>query len=265
MYLGKDTDYRDEYDPDLLVAIPRQENRANLNFDLQQWRGVDLWTAYELSWLNEVGVPQVAVAELQIDVNSENIVESKSLKYYLNSFNQTQFKSAIEVAERITTDLSKLLQGEVKLTFAGENMALNIDDIPGCSLDAEQCEMQHYQPEPSLLGCDTNLLVSETLYSHLLKSNCPVTGQPDWASLWIDYQGPAIDRKSLLAYICSYRQHQDFHEHCVEQIFCDILQHCQPQALSVYARYTRRGGIDINPLRTTSEKVSIPFRRTLRQ
>lgn len=265
MYLGQDTEYSDQYDPSLLVAIPRAQNRDQLALDAFDWLGVDLWTAYELSWLNTQGLPQVAVIELQIDARSQSIVESKSLKYYLNSFNQSHFENADAVAKRISEDLTALLQGDVKLQFAGEALSFQVEAPLGECLDNQECEIHHYVPEPGLLGCSSEELIEESLYSHLLKSNCPVTAQPDWATIWINYRGKSIDRKGLLAYICSYRQHQGFHEHCVEQIFCDLLQQCEPECLTVYARYTRRGGIDINPLRTTLKACEIPFRRTLRQ
>ena len=221
--------------------------------------GVDLWTAWELSWLNVKGVPQVAVAEFTLPASSPNIIESKSFKLYLNSFNQTWFNSWLEVEQRLVADLS---------AAAGEAVAVRLMTLeqgeadyplvtpPGQCIDQLDVTIEHYHPEPALLALAAGgQVVSEVLYSNLLKTNCPVTGQPDWATLWIEYTGPAIDKAALLAYVVSFREHQDFHEQCVERCFLDIQNQLKPESLSVYARYTRRGGLDINPFRSTGGDV----------
>jgi 7-cyano-7-deazaguanine reductase len=214
------------------------------------FRGVDIWNAYEVSWLNPKGKPVVALAEFRIPATSTHIVESKSFKLYLNSFNLTRFETQAEVVQLMQSDLSKAAGGQVEviLTLPQENV--EIGKLEGRCIDDLDIEVEHYEPAPELLTAGGETL-SESLVSHLLKSNCPVTGQPDWASIQVSYQGPKIDEKGLLAYLISYREHGDFHEQCVETIFMDIWNRCRPQKLSVYARYVRRGGLDINPFRSS--------------
>jgi 7-cyano-7-deazaguanine reductase len=265
--LGKDTEYTSRYSPEKLFAIARVESRKNLhlNSDLPFY-GVDVWTAYELSWLDPSGKPQVALVKILVPCTSESIVESKSLKLYLNSFNQTHFVSYEEVRKRIQDDLSHLLQGKITVFIYPINSAAIATEFIVKEFTAELLDdlfvtIDQYHPSTQLLRLENNAdrveVVNESLVSHLLKTNCPVTGQPDWASVLIRYQGQKINRESLLKYVISFREHQDFHENCVERIFCDILQQCQPKQLTVDARYTRRGGLDINPFRST-EKTALP-------
>src|SRR5690554_3150823 len=252
--LGKQTQYVSEYAPHLLHPIPRAANRQGLGLEGGQlpFQGVDIWNGYELSWLNPKGKPEVAVAEFRIPCESPNIIESKSFKLYLNSLNQSRFPSFEAVQVALSQDLSAAVgcQVEVKL-FSVSEAPQTLQVSEGHCIDGLDVGVEHYHPAPELLQADPSEQVREVLVSHLLKSNCPVTGQPDWASLLIEYEGPRIDHASLLRYIVSFREHQDFHEHCAERIFCDLTARCQPQRLSVHARYTRRGGLDINPFRAT--------------
>ena len=253
--LGKETTYTDQYDASLLCPIPRV-NARQLDAEAKKlpFIGVDLWTAYELSWLNLDGLPQVAIVEFLIPCDSKAIVESKSFKLYLNSFIQTAFSSMEAVQQQLIKDLSAATGAsiEVILYDVCEYHGIQpISEPQGQCIDRQSVKIDSYLPDSSLLIADADAIVDETLYSHLLKTNCPVTDQPDWASLYIFYKGPKIEQEGLLKYIVSYRQHQDFHEQCVEQIFLDISQRCNPQELSVYARYMRRGGLDINPYRST--------------
>lgn len=271
--LGQATLYPSRYSSELLFPIERKASRVILGIDESlPFSGVDLWTAYELSWLNSKGKPVVAVGEFSFSCHSQFMVESKSFKLYLNSFNQTRFASFDEVKQCLENDLSGLVKEKVGINLYSLNQpSLNqsflhgINSIEGICLDEIDLDITTYHPEPGLLVCETTEVVSETLYSHLLKTNCPVTGQPDWASLVISYSGAKIHREKLLAYIISFREHQDFHEHCVERIFCDIQQGCKPQTLTVYARYTRRGGLDINPYRSSEKNVDISSKRLIRQ
>lgn len=266
--LGQSSAYVSSYTPALLFPIPRSQSRAHLNLTdtALPFHGNDLWTGYELSWLDKGGKPQVAIAEFSIPANSPNIIESKSFKLYLNSFNQTVCESREKLTELLGRDLSLSAGAEVgvKLFALDAFSEKGLQKLEGKLLDDLELEVSHYHPEPSLLTTSEAKVTNEQLYSHLLKTNCPVTGQPDWASIQIQYSGQAIDPVGLLAYIISFREHQDFHEHCVERIFCDILERCKPQTLSVYARYTRRGGLDINPYRST-EVVAAPSLRLVRQ
>jgi 7-cyano-7-deazaguanine reductase len=250
--LGQGTRYVNRYDPSLLYPIRRDLNwqargveRTSLPF-----RGVDIWNAYELSWLDSRGKPVVRLAEFRIPANSDNIIESKSFKLYLNSYNLTRFGSESEVQAHLKQDLSRAAGSDVSVRLIRPDAPIQVAQLEGRCIDDLEIDVEHYSPTPSLLVVG-NEVVSETLVSHLLKSNCPVTGQPDWGSLQIRYKGGKIDRKGLLAYIVSYREHGDFHEQCVENIFMDIWQRCRPQKLSVYARYVRRGGLDINPYRSS--------------
>mgnify|MGYP001172257069 CR=1 FL=1 len=267
--LGKQTEYVSEYDPTLLFPIPRAQSRSGLAVDVNNlpFKGVDVWTAYELSWLDMKGKPLVAVAEFHFPCSSLAIVESKSFKLYLNSFNQTQFESQQAVVDLLQADLSKACGASIVLHLSSlsEVPWAEIKTLEGECVDELDVSIDCYHPEPGLLGCEVGAgQVSETLYSHLLKSNCPVTGQPDWASVHICYTGAKICHEGLLKYVVSFREHQDFHEHCVERMFVDIMTRCQPQNLTVYARYTRRGGLDINPLRSTDE-VTVSQPRLVRQ
>ena len=251
--LGKSTVYSDCYSPDLLRVIPRIESRLLLGLKNNSlpFKGVDIWNAYELSWLDLSGKPVVAAAEIRLPCESLNIIESKSLKLYFNSFNQTQFKDKETVLTAIQKDVSERIGEEVVLKFFDDSWQRDFKKFPGTCLDSINSEFSEYQVNSALLkNTDDSHAVNETVYSHLLKSNCPITHQPDWASVLIAYQGLPIDHESLLKYIISYRKHDEFHEQSVERIFMDILNCCKPEKLSVYARYVRRGGIDINPYRS---------------
>ena len=263
--LGKETIYADYYDPNLLCPIPRAKARQNRSDSASlPFKGLDLWTAYELSWLNSNGLPQLAIAEFIIPCTSDSIIESKSFKLYLNSYIQTQFATMDRVQQQLSDDLSRAAGSQVEVILyeiAEYNGVKPIVEPQGFCIDNQPVEIDDYQPNADLLVVNTHSHVEETLYSHLLKTNCPVTNQPDWASIYISYKGPKIDAGGLLKYIVSLRQHQDFHEQCVEQIFMDISNRCQSQQLSVYARYTRRGGLDINPFRSTHLSMPAYFRQ----
>lgn len=263
--LGKITEYVSVYTPSLLFPIPRQQSRLQLGLEpgVLPFRGVDIWTAYEISWLNSDGKPEVAVAEFEVPATSPAIIESKSFKLYLNSFNQTEFADAESVARTLEADLSRAAGAavNVRLTLLQQATLSGRGHFAGECIDNQPVRIDCYTPNADLLQLrDTAGVVSESLYSNLLKSNCPVTGQPDWASVLIQYRGAAIDRAGLLKYIISFREHQDFHEHCVERMFLDIQERCRPEALTVYARYTRRGGLDINPYRTNSAEGPVDVR-----
>lgn len=262
--LGKETQYESSYNPQLLYPIQRSTSRAHLGIDggALPFYGKDEWWAFELSWLNPKGLPQVAVGRFSFPATSPNMVESKSFKLYLNSFNQTVFESRHTVRETLEKDLSALADTEVSTTlFYAEDPALTVEKPKGFCLDQLDIETRNYRPDASLLKLEKgDERAEETLYSHLLRSNCPVTGQPDWATVWVEYKGPKISRESLLAYIVSFRQHQDFHEHCVERMFCDLQGLAEFEVLTVCARYTRRGGLDINPLRSSRPDAKLPKR-----
>ena len=266
--LGQKTAYISEYDASLLFPIPRSESRKALGLvnDLPFY-GVDIWTGYELSWLNSKGKPEIAVAEFSIPFNSPFIIESKSFKLYLNSFNQTKLKNLDEVKAILIKDLSLVAgaQVDVNLTYLHNSNLLIDFAFDAVCVDDLDVTIDTYHPQPELLVADNSISVTESLCSHLLKSNCPVTGQPDWASVFIEYSGAKISHESLLLYVVSFREHQDFHEHCVERMFVDISAQCQPESLSVYARYTRRGGLDINPFRSSTPNVKPKVGRLLRQ
>ena len=258
--LGQQTTYAEKYDRTLLQPVPRRLNRDQLNITATQpfTIGADIWTAYEISWLNPKGVPQVAIADVSIDFRSENLIESKSFKLYLNSFNQTTFTDFADVQQTLQRDLQDCAQGEVKvrLNSLADYTAQPIVALSGDCIDAQDIEVRDYAFNAALLNhCTGDHLVDETLVSHLLKSNCLITQQPDWGSLQIHYVGKQINREQLLRYIISFRQHNEFHEQCVERIFCDLMQYAKPEKLTVYARYTRRGGLDINPYRSNFEPL----------
>ena len=258
--LGQQTKYAEKYDRTLLQPVPRRLNRDQLNITATQpfTVGADIWTAYEISWLNPKGVPQVAIADVSIDFRSENLIESKSFKLYLNSFNQTTFADFADVQQTLKRDLQDCAQGEVnvRLNSLADYTAQPIVALSGECIDAQDIEVRDYAFNATFLNhCTGEHLVEETLVSHLLKSNCLITQQPDWGSLQIHYVGKQINREQLLRYIISFRQHNEFHEQCVERIFCDLMQYAKPEKLTVYARYTRRGGLDINPYRSNFEPL----------
>lgn len=261
--LGRESAYPERYDATLLYTIPRAANRAPLGIEegTLPFVGEDEWHAFEVSWLNARGKPVVAVARFRLPADSPNLIESKSWKLYLNGFNQTRFASREAVIETLERDLAAAAGAPVTVElFDVDDEVLMPRRLPGDCLDALDIEVDRYTPgaEPLAVGEE---VVEETLHSHLLKSNCPVTGQPDWGSVLIRYRGPRIDREGLLRYLIGYRQHQDFHEHCVEHIFVDLMARCRPERLLVLARYVRRGGLDISPWRATpGERPPEPLR-----
>lgn len=257
--LGRQQAYSDQYDASLLQPIERLACRQQL--PIHDFLGVDIWTGYEVSWLNSQGKPCVSTLEFIFAANSSHLIESKSFKYYLNSFNQTRVQSEEALLEVLTRDLTAASGGPVSVARYLAPSAVGLAGQAG--LDHLPLIEPVYLPQPNYLCCGEQK-ITEILSSDLLKTNCPVTGQPDWASIWIGYEGVQIDHAGLLAYIVSYRQQQDFHENCVEQIYCDIWQRCAPTRLWVYARYTRRGGLDINPFRT-SHPMDAPLLRGFRQ
>ncbi|MET0327694.1 MAG: NADPH-dependent 7-cyano-7-deazaguanine reductase QueF [Luteimonas sp.] len=263
--LGREVAYPRHYDPGLLFPIARTLGRAEIGIGTAlPFIGHDRWHAYELSWLDGRGKPVVATATITVPGDSPHLVESKSLKLYLNSLNHTRFDAADAVRARIVADLSQSSGATVDVVFGLPAMADATQD--GDSIDGLDVEIDSYgPPDASLLVADTADLVEERLQSALLKSNCPVTGQPDWASLHVAYRGPRIDRAALLRYLVSFRDHAEFHEQCVERVFVDLLARCACTALSVEARYTRRGGLDINPWRATSGHAAPLRRRDERQ
>ncbi|MCE2593550.1 NADPH-dependent 7-cyano-7-deazaguanine reductase QueF [Motilimonas cestriensis] len=267
--LGQDTQYDSDYNPSLLQAVPRSLNRDDLQLQAQNlpFQGFDLWGLYELSWLNSKGKPVVATAHCKVDAKSENLIESKSFKLYLNSLNQHKFDSNDAVLATLTRDLSACAQGQVEVTLytdLDQNYEV-LGSFDGTLIDELDIEVSDFEFNPDYLNHSTSeQQVNETLYSHLLKSNCLVTNQPDWGSVLIKYQGPKINQEQLLRYLISFRQHNEFHEQCVERIFQDINHYCKPTKLTVFARYTRRGGLDINPFRSNFES-GITTPRLLRQ
>jgi 7-cyano-7-deazaguanine reductase len=251
--LGKATGYSGEYTPDLLFAVARSDARvlAGIGPELP-FAGRDIWNAWDLTWLDSTGKPVVATATITVDATSPNIIESKSLKLYLNSLAMTRYGSAEEVGGIIKKDLSQVAGSDVlvSVTSATEWTNTSVSVLPGTCIDGLDIGPARGNIDASPLHSDGKEKANEELYSHLLRSKCPVTGQPDIGSVLVRYRGPKIDRASLLRYIVSYRQHNDFHEACIERIFVDIKNHCLPETLAVYARYNRRGGLDINPFRT---------------
>jgi 7-cyano-7-deazaguanine reductase len=273
--LGTTTEYPQRYSPEQLFGIARAENRAALGLaTAMPFHGVDIWNAWELTWLASNGLPQVACVEVRVPADSPHIVESKSLKLYLGSFTMTEFASEGAVADALRNDIGACVGTDVEVrlvrpeTFSVESIGV----LAGDCLDDRGVACDTWQVDAGLLRLDKQVdkpadkqpddppIVAETLHSHLLRSLCPVTGQPDCGSVMIEYQGPRIDRDSLLKYIVSYRQHADFHENCVERMFLDILERCKPAELTVYARYQRRGGIDINPIRSNTRLTPVNTR-----
>ncbi len=261
--LGRDVAYPAQYDPTLLFPIPRAAARDEIGIGgVLPFTGTDRWNAYELSWLDPRGKPQAGTATFTVPCTSPQLIESKSLKLYLNSLNAHRFSDEAEVLQAIARDLSAVAGAEVAVAAGLPPMAVEDGDT---SIDSLEIAITSYGPPDAALLRADDAVVEETLSSRLLKSNCPVTGQPDWASVHIAYRGPRIDRAGLLRYLVSFRDHAEFHEQCVERIFSDVLARCAPQALSVEARYTRRGGLDINPWRATPGTAPPPARRDPRQ
>ena len=263
--LGQNTEYKSQYDASLLQPVPRRLNREGLGIVEQQPfnQGADVWTCYELSWLNPHGLPQVAIADVEIDFKSENLIESKSFKLYLNSFNQTKFASIEEVEQTITRDLSQCASGQVsvKIHKLADYTNQLIVNFAGECIDEQEIQIESYTfSNQHLENVAEDEIVEETLVSHLLKSNCLITSQPDWGSVQIHYVGKRLNREKLLRYLVSFREHNEFHEQCVERIFTDLMQFAKPEKLTVYARYTRRGGLDINPFRSNFESIPVNLR-----
>ena len=258
--LGQKTEYASQYDRTLLQPVPRALNRDGLGITQNQpfTIGADIWTAYEISWLNEKGLPQVAIADIYLDYQSQNLIESKSFKLYLNSFNQSKFADFNAVQQTMQRDLSECAQGDVKVRLNPVTVydSQKIDHLQGDCIDEQDIEITSYEFNADWLkDCVSDEIVEEKLVSHLLKSNCLITNQPDWGTLYIRYVGNKIDHEKLLRYVVSFRQHNEFHEQCVERIFCDLMHYAKPEKLTVYARYTRRGGLDINPFRSNFENL----------
>lgn len=263
--LGKNVAYPEYYDPGLLVPLAREDNRRKLGIDpaALPFIGADIWNAYELSWLDTSGKPQVARGRFIFPCTSPYLIESKSLKLYLNSLNQHVFADANAAAACIRADLTQAAGMEVDVLvqpFGGMREMLDAPD--GIRLDANDVGCERYDVDASLLqlaqwqavgeGATSGGVVDEVLYTDLFRSRCPMTGQPDWATVTVCYEGQRIDHAALLRYLVSYRLHHDYHENCVERIYCDLMARCKPQSLSVEANFLRRGGLDINPVRSTA-------------
>lgn len=255
--LGKSVAYPDKYDPTLLQPVARSINRdqIDLQMDTLPFSGVDIWNAYEVSWLTPKNKPQIAILECVLPASSPNIIESKSFKLYLNSLNQTVFENADAVTETLSKDLSECASAnvDVRLFTPQQFDAFQVKTLGGTVIDELDVSFDLSNDVDTDALTTNDDTVEETLVSHLLKSNCLITNQPDWGSLLVHYRGKQIDREGLLKYIVSFRQHNEFHEQCVERIFVDLMARCKPEKLTVYARYTRRGGLDINPFRSNFE------------
>ncbi|MBW3138037.1 NADPH-dependent 7-cyano-7-deazaguanine reductase QueF [Ferrimonas balearica] len=259
--LGQKTEYQDQYDPSLLQPVPRSLNRDAIGLtDALPFSGADIWTGYELSWLNAKGKPMVAIAQFVLPATSANLVESKSFKLYLNSFNQTRIDSVDQLQQTLAADLSACAEGDVQVSLVLPSQFRHqpLAELEGELIDDLDIEIADYSFEPEHLSGAADAdgeVVEETLRSDLLKSNCLITSQPDWGSVQIRYRGPKINHEALLRYLISFRRHNEFHEQCVERIFMDLKRFCFCQQLTVYARYTRRGGLDINPFRSDFEAL----------
>lgn len=267
--LGQSTDYVSNYQPTLLQAVPRALNRRPIGIDdtALPFQGEDVWTGYEISWLNSNGLPQVAIGVFRVPATSANLIESKSFKLYLNSFNQSRFSTWQAVIDCMRKDLSQTAGESVEVMLyrlSDFTRQHPIAEPRGTSLDSLDVMIEHYDYCPSLLAKESEEIVTEHLYTDLLKSNCLITNQPDWGSLQVTYRGPKIDHKALLKYVVSFRNHNEFHEQCVERIFQDLMAHCGCEQLTVSARYTRRGGLDINPIRSSHADYDVTA-RTVRQ
>lgn len=267
--LGQKTEYANHYDASLLQPVPRSLNRDDLELgETLPFQGCDIWTLYEISWLNAKGLPQVAIGEVSIPATSANLIESKSFKLYLNSYNQTRFDSWEQVQTTMATDLSNCAGETVSVTLipVADFENSKIVGMAGDCIDDQDITIDNYEFDAELLkGAAGDEVVEEALHSHLLKSNCLITNQPDWGSVEIQYQGAKINREALLRYLVSFREHNEFHEQCVERIFTDLMQYCNPTKLTVYARYTRRGGLDINPYRSNQHQAPEHNARMARQ
>lgn len=253
--LGKAAVNPKQYDPTWLFPIPRQQGRSTIAVpDPKPFFGVDLWNSYEFSWLLPSGKPQVAMLQFSFPDDTTNLIESKSFKLYLNAFAQTKFPNTAAVQKTLEEDLSKTSEGKVSVKFILPNQFATQanKEFSGVSLDTLDITIDSYQLNPEYLNVETTK-ATETLYTHLFKANCPVTGQPDWASIWINYSGKKIQHEGLLKYLVSYREQKEFHEQCVERIFMDVMRHCQPEKLSIYGHFCRRGGLDVNPFRSNFE------------
>lgn len=264
--LGKQTDSPIQYDPSLLYPVPRTLKRDDLQLSNSlPFTGMDVWTAYELSWLNEKNKPEIAIAEFIFPCDSPHLIESKSFKLYLHSLSETVFHSFDDIQKTLCTDLSIASGSPVEVTLKKlQTAALTLaPSFAGDSLDALDVSCIKAPLQVELLTT-TPTIVEETLCSDLLRSNCLVTGQPDWGSIQITYRGPKINREGLLRYLISYRYSQGFHEHCVERIFMDILMRCKPAELAISAKYTRRGGLDISPYRSNTT-ILVNNNRLVRQ
>lgn len=257
--LGKASEYKSSYNPQLLFHIPREINRSELGIDDKNpgFYGVDVWTHYEVSWLNLSGKPCVAIGEITYPASTPNIIESKSMKLYFNSFNGTKFANSDQVINTVIKDLCKSIGAPVEFKLLPVDTHGSSSKFDGICLDNLDIQCDTYKPQPDYLTCNNNL-TTEEVYTNLLKSNCMITHQPDWASVYIKYSGAQIEHQGLLRYIISLRDNNEFHEQCVERIFNDIMNRCKPNSLTVYARYTRRGGLDINPYRTTEKNFVAP-------
>ena len=265
--LGTQSDYPDTYSPELLFPIPRAESREILGLgDSLPFQGIDIWNAWELTWLANNGHPGVATVEIRVPADSPNMIESKSLKLYLNSFSMSRYDSVGEVRAAILNDLSQCTgtDVEVSLQVVDRNQGARSETLPGDCIDNPEIECAAWDIDADLLRSDPGEIINESLHSHILRSLCPVTSQPDSGAVVISYAGPKIDRASLLRYIVSFRKHNDFHEACVERMFLDIKDRCGAGKLSVYARYQRRGGIDINPFRSNFQ-TAVPNIRLWQQ
>ncbi|MAH73770.1 MAG: NADPH-dependent 7-cyano-7-deazaguanine reductase QueF [Cellvibrionales bacterium TMED49] len=264
-HLGKQIRHDSDIDASILNPIARADARRSLLMDYVPFSGTDFWTAYELAWLDQDGMPKLAIADISVPCESKNIIESKSMKLYLNSFYKKKIENRQAVAEKIQFELSEAIGGVVTVklfTLDAFRKGHPIKTQEGICLDNQRVEPIIFGPAPKILRTMGHKQISETLFSHLLRTICPVTSQPDWASIYVMYRGHSIDRDALFRYIISYREHSDFHEHCVERIFCDILNYCNPTELTVWARFLRRGGLDINPYRTNSGTYPPRIRET---
>lgn len=253
MHLGKPTSYTDIRSPSLLTSIPRGEGRSGMEANALPFTGLDIWNHYEFSWLSASGKPEVRLASFSFPALSPSLIESKSMKLYLGSYAGTRFRESDEVLSFLASDLASAAGAEVGVRLVAPEAVQQkgLGSFAGDCLDAMQVSMDSFQPDPALLETGTGPRLRESLYSNLLRSLCPVTGQPDYGSVLVQYAGPPISREGLLRYLVSYRQHQAFGEHLTERIFMDILQRCAPESLLVHVCFTRRGGLDINPLRAS--------------
>lgn len=252
--LGKSIEYSGQYNPELLFPVSRADARAKLGISSELlFLGTDTWNCYEISWLDLRGKPHVAVGTFCFPATSKNIVESKSVKLYLNSFNMSKFDSLESVEEIMRKDLGAAVEDKVSVSLTSNFGASSLHAPPGTCIDHLPIKIESYSPDPAFLTTEKEK-VTEHLHSNLLRTNCPVTGQPDWATVIIDYTGKRIGQEGLLRYLVSFREETGFHENCIERIFLDIARQCVPDRLSVYGGFTRRGGIDINPFRSSHDR-----------